>query len=257
MPAQTTNPLSDDERRAARCTALCWATGVVALGNAGHLLWGERETPSERYTVIKALGLVPLIAWALRGRELTVRGENELVDCIRLWPRQPARETLAGLVAGAGLAAPVLLSQLASASASPLAPPVLSLTFKPRALLMRLMISIPLTSVLLEELIFRGLLHRRIERAWSPMCAQISTNLLFGLWHLAVSLQVFTAPELVAARRLTRVVAVLTPVLGTLPAGLIFGWLARRYGTLWAPFIAHWLAATALLVRVRRPPAVH
>jgi membrane protease YdiL (CAAX protease family) len=242
--------LSDAERRAARRSALRWAAGVLALGNLGHLRWGERDVPSESYTLIKLAGLLPLTAWALHSRELTLRGEIELTKTVRLWPVHAGRETLAGLAAGAALASPLALSRVL-----PLAPRIpvrlAAAALEPEALLFRLTISLPLTTVLLEELIFRGILARRFDRAWSPGAAQLMTSLLFGLWHLAAGAQAVAAPSIAGSRRRAKALALLAPPLGTVPAGLVFGWLARRYRTLWAPLVAHCVVAAALVIASR------
>jgi membrane protease YdiL (CAAX protease family) len=241
---------ADAERRAARRAALRWAAGVLVLGNAGHAVWGERDRPSEAYTLVKIAGLLPLTVWALRSRELTPRGELDLAETIRLWPARPAHETLAGLASGAALATPLALARvLPRAPAVPIR--LAAAALAPEALLFRLTVSLPLTTVFLEELIFRGLLQRRFERAWPPSVALLVTSLLFGLWHLAAGAQAVAGPGFAGARRSAKVLAVLAPPLGTVPAGLVFGWLARRYGTLWAPLVAHWVVAAALLAACR------
>jgi membrane protease YdiL (CAAX protease family) len=258
MPAEPTALPTDEERRLARRAVWRWAAAVVLLGNLGHLLCGERDRPSERYTIIKALGLLPVTAWALYRHELTIGGEPG--RSIRILPRRPAPETLAGLTAGLGLAAPVILSRLTPsiASLSVLAGPSTEVSF--RGLAVRLMLSLPLTSVFLEELIFRCLLARRCERAWSPIRANALSSMLFGLWHLAAGIHACSAPGAAGVSPVRKVLLLVTPPLGALPAGLVFGWLARRYGALWSPLVAHWIAAAALLIDPRgrdsllRPP---
>lgn len=240
------------EQRAARRSALRWAAGVLVLGNLAHMLWGEREEPSERYTVIKIAGLLPLTAWALRSRQLTLRGEIELARAIRLAPRRPLQETLAGLAAGAALATGLRAASLLPGLPERRAVAAWVAALEPQALLFRLAFSLPLTTVYFEELVFRGLLLRRFERAWSEGMAQLVTSVLFGLWHLAPGVQALARIPPTAAGLRTRVLAVLLPPLGTMPAGLVFGWLARRYQTLWSPLVAHWVAAGALFWTVRR-----
>lgn len=238
-----------------RALALRWAAGVVILGNAAHLLWGERGRPSETYTFIKIAGLVPLVGWGVRARDLALRSGPENFGCMPLLPSQPGRETLAGLGVGALLAAPLLISRmLAEAPRVPVRSPVAALSG--RALVFRVAVSLPLTGVFLEELLFRCLLHRRLERASSPGRALLGTSVLFGLWHCAAGAHSVAMPALAGASLASRLVALLAPPLGTLPAGLAFGWLAGRYRTLWAPLVAHWLAATALLAACRKdgPP---
>jgi membrane protease YdiL (CAAX protease family) len=251
MPADSSALPTDDERRLARRAAWGWAAGVLLLGNLGHLLWGERDRPSERYTIIKALGLLPVTAWALHRHELTIHRETEPGEGIPIWPTRPATETLAGLTAGLALAAPVILSRLTPSIASlslGAGPPT---GFSNRGLAVRLTVSLPLTGVFLEELFFRCLLARRCERAWSPVQAHALSTMLFGLWHLAAGIHACTAPSAAGMSLPGKMLLLVTPPLGTLPAGLVFGWLARRYRTLWPPLLAHWIAAAVLLIDPR------
>lgn len=222
------------------------------LGNAGHLLWGEGVHPSERYSLIKIAGLLPLTVWAVRRGELTLRREKAGSGSISLWPIAPRRETLTGLGVGAVLSAPLVLHQ--ALSRFPVVPTHRAWTavLRPDALLFRLTISLPLTTVLLEELVFRGLLQRRFERAWSPSTSLLVTSLLFGLWHLVAGGRALVGSTRAGHPWSARVVAMAAPPVSTVLAGLAFGWLARCHRTLWAPLVAHWLAAAVLTVSAQR-----
>ena len=50
------------------------------------------------------------------------------------------------------------------------------------------MIIIPLQTVIPEELVFRGVLHGALDRAWGFRGVAAAGSLLFGLWHIASSL---------------------------------------------------------------------
>ncbi|MDF2827780.1 MAG: putative protease of the Abi family, partial [Mycobacterium sp.] len=50
------------------------------------------------------------------------------------------------------------------------------------------MIIIPLQTVIPEELVFRGVLHGAMTRAWGFRGVAAAGSLLFGLWHVATSL---------------------------------------------------------------------
>jgi membrane protease YdiL (CAAX protease family) len=73
-----------------------------------------------------------------------------------------------------------------------------------------------------EEVFFRGWLQPVLALRWGPWVGLLATSLLFSLAH--------------AALKPIGPLAVLNGVL----AGLLFGLLAMRTGTLWAPVAAHW-----------------
>ena len=50
------------------------------------------------------------------------------------------------------------------------------------------MVIIPLQTVIPEELVFRGVLHGTLDRAWGFRGVALAGSLLFGLWHIATSL---------------------------------------------------------------------
>ncbi|MCW1957946.1 MAG: CPBP family intramembrane metalloprotease [Mycobacterium sp.] len=106
------------------------------------------------------------------------------------------------------------------------------------------MIIIPLQTVIPEELVFRGVLHGALDRAWGFRGVAAAGSLLFGLWHIASSLGL-TAGNVGFTRVLGggvfgMVAGVLGAVLATAAAGFVFTWLRRRSGSLIAPIALHW-----------------
>ena len=106
----------------------------------------------------------------------------------------------------------------------------------------QVLVVIPLSTVLVEELIFRGtllgLLLQLLPRAW----AVAACSVLFGLWHLDVIVANNPDDALhVAAVGLGTVVAT-----GT--AGVVFCWLRLRSQSLLAPIFAHLATNTIPLV---------
>jgi membrane protease YdiL (CAAX protease family) len=95
---------------------------------------------------------------------------------------------------------------------------------------------IPLRTVILEELTFRGVLYGLLERRSGTRWALYGSALAFGCWHVA--------PALSLADRTDGGVAI--SVLGVLAfttlAGLVFGELRRRSGSVIAPAAMHWAA---------------
>ena len=95
----------------------------------------------------------------------------------------------------------------------------------------RVLVAIPLGTVLLEELAFRGVLAAVLVRLVGARTALWCGAVLFGLWHIAPAL---------SDDRGSGWTAVLGTVVGTSAAGIGFEWLARRSRSLAAPMVAHW-----------------
>ena len=104
--------------------------------------------------------------------------------------------------------------------------------------LLKALILIPLSTVVLEEVAFRGvlfgLLHRRRRAAW----AFGFSSVLFGLWHVFPELPdagfpYLPANQLVAAAAIAGITAAL---------GLVLCELRRRSGSLLAAIAGHWAA---------------
>ncbi|OBJ48742.1 CPBP family intramembrane glutamic endopeptidase [Mycobacterium asiaticum] len=106
------------------------------------------------------------------------------------------------------------------------------------------MVIIPLQTVIPEELVFRGVLHGALHRAWGFRGVALAGSLLFGLWHIATSLGLtsnnvgFT--RLFGGGVFGMVAGVTLAVLATGAAGFVFSWLRRRSGSLIAPIALHW-----------------
>ncbi|AKK29451.1 CPBP family intramembrane glutamic endopeptidase [Mycobacterium sp. EPa45] len=105
-----------------------------------------------------------------------------------------------------------------------------------------LVLEIPVATAWTEEMLFRGALQTLAVRALGPTAGPLLQAAAFGLWHI---------PD---ARRVG------DPVLGTVlvtgVAGWVFGWLAKRSGSVLAPTLAHVgfneSAAVAAMVVQRR-----
>ncbi len=109
-------------------------------------------------------------------------------------------------------------------------------------LLLHVLVIIPLSTVIVEEVAFRGtllgLLTVLVPRAWAiAACA-----LLFGLWHLDGILT--STPG--SANHVALVG--LGTVAATTAAGAVFSWLRLRSGSLLAPILAHLATDTVALV---------
>jgi membrane protease YdiL (CAAX protease family) len=125
------------------------------------------------------------------------------------------------------------------------------------AALLTAFIVVPLGTVLLEEVAFRGVLLGLVRRHRGATWASITSSVLFGLWHILPSLHLGNANDAVGSAlgvgTAGRVLTVLGVVGFTAVAGLLLCELRRRSGSLLAAAALHWatnglglLAAAAL-----------
>ncbi len=115
----------------------------------------------------------------------------------------------------------------------------------PQALLTAFVL-IPVGTVLLEEVAFRGVLWGLLRRSRGTAVATIGSSALFGLWHVLASLRLATdntaIGDTVGRGRSGEVISVLGTVLLTGLAGVLFCELRRRSGSLLASAGLHWAA---------------
>jgi membrane protease YdiL (CAAX protease family) len=106
------------------------------------------------------------------------------------------------------------------------------------------LIVIPLATVLLEEVAFRGVLWGLIRRDHGTAWATAVSSVLFGLWHVLPSLRLGQANRAVGGTfghgPAAQVLWVTGAVLFTALAGVVLCELRRRSGSLVAPFGLHW-----------------
>lgn len=109
---------------------------------------------------------------------------------------------------------------------------------------------IPLQTALVEEVLFRGVVWRLLERQGGLVAAWVGSAVAFGLAHVAVARD--------QARREERPIGgwIGITVLATTVAGLLLGWLRWSTGAIWAPVGVH-AAVNAMLALAAResPPA--
>jgi membrane protease YdiL (CAAX protease family) len=119
--------------------------------------------------------------------------------------------------------------------------------------LVTVLVVIPLGTVLLEEVAFRGVLWGALRREYGVIVATAVSSLLFGLWHVLPSLNLAESNKAVegvfGSSGIGQVLAVLGTVVFTALAGVVFCELRRRSESLIAPFGLHW-ATNALGVIV-------
>jgi CAAX protease family protein len=109
---------------------------------------------------------------------------------------------------------------------------------------LRVLVVIPLGTVLPEELAFRGLLLALLERRHGVVAATIASSGLFGLWHVLASLgggaTNAAIADVVGGDAVGTLVRVVATVGFTSAAGAVLCWLRLRSDSLIAPVLAHW-----------------
>lgn len=106
-------------------------------------------------------------------------------------------------------------------------------------------VDIPLSTVLLEETAFRGVVWGLVAVERGPVAATLVSLVLFGLWHVLPALDLARTSTAIGGRDLSRrriAMVVAGTVLGTGAAGLLFGGLRAFTGSLLAPVAIHWAA---------------
>jgi membrane protease YdiL (CAAX protease family) len=117
--------------------------------------------------------------------------------------------------------------------------------------LLTALVLVPVGTVLVEEIAFRGVLWGLLRRVRGPGTATVVSSALFGLWHVLPSLGLATDNEAIGGTvgrgSSAQATTVLATVLFTALAGVVFCELRRRSGSILASAGLHW-AANALSV---------
>jgi uncharacterized protein len=109
------------------------------------------------------------------------------------------------------------------------------------AALLTAFIVVPLGTVLLEEVAFRGVLLGLVRKHRGATWASITSSVLFGMWHILPSLRLGQANEAVGdVLGRSPIWPVLGAVAFTALAGLLLCELRRRSGSLLASAALHW-----------------
>lgn len=99
---------------------------------------------------------------------------------------------------------------------------------------------IPVVTALTEEILFRSVLLGILLTLAATQRAVLIQALLFGLWHVVTTLGDLSGNDVTGSLTTWgRVGAVVATVVATGAAGVFFGWLRVRSGSVVAPWIAH------------------
>ncbi|MGP4000467.1 lysostaphin resistance A-like protein [Streptomyces sp. 8N706] len=113
----------------------------------------------------------------------------------------------------------------------------------PGELVFRVLVRVPLGTVLLEEIAFRGVLWALVERRRGHVWATAVSSVLFGLWHVVPARGLTSsnaAAEAAFGTGSTGVaLSVTAAVAGTALVGVLFCELRRRSGSLIPPVALH------------------
>lgn len=139
---------------------------------------------------------------------------------------------------GAAVVAVVLSAALAWPPAAPLLADERVAGLSLGALAFRVLVRIPLGTVVLEEVAFRGVLFGTWAERQSLRAALVGSSVLFGLWHIGPTLALL-AENAVTLTPSGLVVAVGGSVAVTAVAGAVFCALRLRSGGIVAPALVH------------------
>lgn len=120
---------------------------------------------------------------------------------------------------------------------------------------------IPLGTALVEEILFRGVLLGILLQSYSPLTSTIIAAAVFGLWHIAPSINSIESNTAVQERLRSKSLhakgSVAGIVLVTFIAGLFFNWLRIISGTILTTWLVHWAINSSGAVASAAQGALH
>jgi len=116
------------------------------------------------------------------------------------------------------------------------------------------LLRIPLGTIVLEEVVFRGVLYRVLRERFGVRGAFIGSSAVFGLWHITPTIELLQGSDLFS-NDIMLGFAVLGGLVAAAVGGLLFCWLRHRTGSIFSPALTHWLinglGATAAFIATR------
>lgn len=115
-------------------------------------------------------------------------------------------------------------------------------------LILSILVVIPLWTVIIEELIFRGLLLALFSRIYSKRIAMVLSAILFGLWHV-FSAYFINISGAGLPFETPKTLIILGVVIATSLAGWLLAWLRLKSDSLVVPILVHWsINSTAVIM---------
>jgi membrane protease YdiL (CAAX protease family) len=99
-----------------------------------------------------------------------------------------------------------------------------------------ILVRIPLITVVIEEAVFRGVLHAALIALYPEPIALWGGAVLFGLWHIGPGLDQAHAVD---RHNFARFLHVGITVVATTAAGAFLVWLRIETGSIWVPVAVH------------------
>lgn len=100
----------------------------------------------------------------------------------------------------------------------------------------QIMVRIPIMTALIEEAVFRGVLHAALIALYPESIAMWGGAILFGLWHIGPGLDQARAVD---RRSMAGIAHVMITVIATSLAGAFLVWLRIETGSIWVPVAVH------------------
>ncbi len=191
--------------------------GIVIVTLAAYNVARSALLPGDTHffaNAVVAIGVVTLgLSFGLRRDELGL-DSADLRSGLRL-----------GVPVAVAIAAIVIVAALVPAAAGFFDDDRVDVSFA--AMMLRVVVVIPIGTVLVEELIFRGVLHGLLLRRFHFIRAALLGALVFGLWHLFPVWRTYAGNTRFEDG--TRWAEVAATFAATFIAGLGFIWLRHRW----------------------------
>jgi len=230
---------------------LFWRTAILGLALLGYVnladllvVWGGFDRVL--YDLASLVLLAVLGGWLVFFRRHELRG-------LGVQRRGLVRGAAWGALLGLGLAAmPLFFFAFPMLLAGPVQYPAITEMSMAR-LLWELLVRIPIVTVLLQELVFRGLLQRQFTTAWGLRDGILVTNAFFAAWHLVIAWDAVSQQQVaLPAQRVPPWAFHLLSYVGALVVvwigGVILSLLRWRTDNLAGPIVAHWLVVALMTV---------
>jgi len=108
-----------------------------------------------------------------------------------------------------------------------------------RQFLYKTLINLPVATVFLEEVVFRGVMLALLMQDFSTIHSVLISSLLFGLWHVLPAYTSVVTNDSLKTMKKPALPVVAGTVFITFLAGIGFSWLRLASGSLVAPMLAH------------------
>jgi membrane protease YdiL (CAAX protease family) len=125
-----------------------------------------------------------------------------------------------------------------------------------RSAVLMSLVTIPLATVVFEEVAFRSVFWGMLEHQRGVGVATVVSSALFGFWHVLPALDVANTSTVIRGsgrpNRRRLLLTVLATVVFTAVAGVVFAELRRRSGSIVAPLGLHWATNGLAVVAAAR-----